>query len=147
MSDFAGSYDHSLDGKGRVIIPAAFRDQLGENFTVGLSPDGNVIALYPYEEWEKSTQWMQRLHPMDKQGNAYKRLILGSAYTGNSMDLQGRVLLPAKLRIKFNLTKDIIFLGATDHLEIWDAALYNSEQEKAFDGREALLDYLHETYK
>lgn len=63
---FSGSYNHSLDGKGRAIIPTSFREALGENFTLTINPTRTAVALYPQEEWEHQLERLSHINPMDK---------------------------------------------------------------------------------
>ena len=56
QTTFSGSFDHSLDGKGRVIIPSSFREALGEDFTITINPDKTAVAIYPKEMWDKQLE-------------------------------------------------------------------------------------------
>lgn len=139
---FTGSYEHSLDGKGRVIVPAPLREALGESFTVGLNPDVRALALYPREEWEAVTQKLEHVDLFNRRANQCKRQILGNAFTDCSMDGQGRVLLPPPLRQLGHLTKDIVFVGMDKYVEIWDAERYRLEQQDTFDNYDVLIEYM-----
>ena len=108
---FSGSFEHSLDGKGRVIIPASFREALGENFTITINPTRTAVAIYPKEMWDGQLERLSHINPMDKIGLQYERYLMSVSFSGNSMDAQGRVLIPAKLRAKIGLTRDIVFVG------------------------------------
>ena len=65
---FSGSFEHSLDGKGRVIIPASFREALGENFTITINPTRTAVAIYPKEMWDGQLERLSHINPMDKIG-------------------------------------------------------------------------------
>ena len=121
---FSGSFDHSLDGKGRVIIPASFREALGENFTITINPNKTAVAIYPKEMWDQQLERLSQINPMDRVGMQYERYVMSVSFSGNSMDAQGRVLIPAKLRAKIGLTRDIVFVGLNRYIEIWDAEVY-----------------------
>ena len=97
---FSGSFDHSLDGKGRVIIPASFREALGEDFTLTINPNKTAVAIYPKAMWDQQLERRSRINPMDKIGIQYERYVMSVSFSGNSMDAQGRVLIPLKLRNK-----------------------------------------------
>ena len=143
---FSGSFDHSLDGKGRVIIPASFREALGEDFTITINPDKTAVAIYPKEMWDKQLERLSRIDPMDKLGARYERYLMSVSFSGNSMDAQGRVLIPAKLRAKIGLARDIVFVGVNRYIEIWDAEVYQkmeADTEEDFDG---LVDYVYQKY-
>lgn len=143
---FSGSYDHSLDSKGRVIIPSAYRDSLGEEFTVTINPTKTAVAIYPKEIWDKQLERLARINPMDKVGMKYERYLMSVSFSGNSMDAQGRVLIPAKLRAKIGLTRDIVFVGMNSFIEIWDSEVFKQSESQTEDGFEDLVDYMYEKY-
>ncbi len=113
---FMGTYEHGLDAKGRVIIPAKLREELGESFVVTLGLDGCLFA-YPQSEWEIFADKLKSL-PGTKEGRKLQRAFLANAETCD-MDKQGRVLIPAKLRDKAGLSKEVVFVGVLSKLEIW----------------------------
>jgi MraZ protein len=131
---FTGEYHHNLDAKGRLIIPAKFRDLLGTEFTVTRSLDG-CLAMYASDEWEALETKLNALPMTNEKARSLKRFLLGSANTCE-LDKQGRILIPQVLRDKANLDKDITLLGVGDHIEIWNADLYNEKYN--FDDEEAL---------
>ena len=131
---FTGEYHHNLDAKGRLIIPAKFRDQLGTEFTVTRSLDG-CLAMYAAKEWEILENKLSALPMTNEKARGLKRFLLGSANTCE-LDKQGRILIPPVLRDTANLDKDITLLGVGDHIEIWNADLYNEKYN--FDDEEAL---------
>ncbi len=143
---FSGSYDHSLDGKGRVIIPVAFREELGENFTITVNPTRTAIAVYPQDVWAGELEKLSHINPMDKRGAQYVRYRMSVSFTGNNIDAQGRVLVPQKLRAKMGLARDIVFVGMGDYIEIWDADAYAQFDEQAEENFDELVDYVYETY-
>lgn len=143
---FSGSFDHSLDGKGRVIVPSSFREALGENFTLSINPTKNAVAIYPERVWEKQQENLSRIDPFDKEGMRYRRYLMSLTFSGNSMDAQGRVLIPPKLRAKAGLTRDIVFVGLTDTIEIWDAEVYAQMESSTEDDFDDLVDYVYERY-
>lgn len=143
---FSGSFDHSLDGKGRVIIPSSFREALGEDFTLTINPDKTAVAIYPKAMWDQQLERLSRIDPMDKLGARYERYVMSVSFSGNSMDAQGRVLIPAKLRAKIGLTKDIVFVGINRYIEIWDAEAYASQECDAEENFDDLLEHVREKY-
>ena len=128
---FSGSFDHSLDGKGRVIIPASFREALGEDFTITINPNKTAVAIYPKAMWDLQLERLSQINPMDRIGLQYERYVMSVSFSGNSMDAQGRVLIPIKLRNKIGLTRDIVFVGLNSYIEIWDAEVY-AQMETGF---------------
>lgn len=146
MAGFAGSFEHSLDSKGRVIVPAALRERLGENFTIALNSENSAVALYPQDEWSNIEDRLKLVRSTDRMGNLYKRYIIANSYSNTNMDAQGRVLLPQQLRSKIGLTRDIIFIGMSEYVEIWDAALYREQEAAAITDFAALLEHMEEKY-
>ena len=143
---FSGSFDHSLDGKGRVIIPASFREALGEDFTLTINPNKTAVAIYPKVMWEKQLERLSHINPMDKIGIQYERYVMSVSFSGNSMDAQGRVLIPVKLRNKIGLTRDIVFVGLNSYIEVWDAEVYAKMEAQTEEDFENLADYVYQTY-
>jgi MraZ protein len=113
---FMGTYEHGMDAKGRVIIPAKLRDDLGEAFVVTFGLDGCLYA-YPMDEWEKFIEKLKEL-PGTKEARKLQRYFLANA-AACEMDKQGRALLPAKLREYAGLVKDTVFVGVLSKIEIW----------------------------
>lgn len=143
---FTGSYDHSLDGKGRVIIPASYREALGENFTITLNPERSAIAIYPEAVWQGQTERFSHIDPMDKRGMRFLRYIMSVSYAENSMDAQGRVLIPTKLRGLAGLTRDIKIVGVGSYIEIWDATAFDDWESGALEDMDDATDYIREQY-
>lgn len=143
---FSGSFDHSLDGKGRVIIPSSFRDALGEDFTITINPTKTAVAIYPKEVWDQQLERLSHINPMDKVGLQYERYLMSVSFSGNNMDAQGRVLVPVKLRQKIGLTRDIVFVGLNHYIEIWDAEVYAKMEAQTEDEFDTLVDYVYEKY-
>ena len=144
---FSGSYDHSLDGKGRAIIPVAFRDELGPDFTITINPNKSAVAIYSRAEWNKQLERLAKINPMDKVDLQYERYVMSVSFAGNNIDGQGRVLIPIKLRQKIGLTKDIVFVGLNSFIEIWDAETYYRTEEQAEGNFEELLEHVFNTYE
>lgn len=113
---FMGTFEHGLDAKGRVIIPAKLRDNLGESFVVTFGLDGCLFA-YPMEEWEDFANQLKAL-PGTKEARKLQRYFLAGA-ASCEVDKQGRTLIPANLRDKAGLVKDIVFVGVLQKIEIW----------------------------
>ncbi len=143
---FSGSFDHSLDGKGRAIIPASFRDALGTDFTITINPTKTAVAIYPKAVWDGQLERLAHINPMDKVGLQYERYLMSVSFSGNSMDAQGRVLIPAKLRAKIGLTRDVVFVGLNHYIEIWDAEVYARMEAQTEEKFDSLVDYVYQTY-
>lgn len=118
--DFHGSVTASMDVKGRVIFPAVYRDQLAEGFVLMYAGGLRAVFVYPQSTWHEAHKSLALIAPEDAEGMRYKRYIYANSFFNQNMDAQGRVLIPAQLREKAGLTRDICFLGVGDHLELWD---------------------------
>ena len=146
MAAFFGSASHTLDPKGRATIPAAYREALGSDFTIGLNSNFTSIALYPKEEWDKLNHLLERIAYSDAKAMKYKRKITGNSFVGYELDGQGRVLLPAPLRDGVGISKNICFVGVGEFLEIWDEARYRNEMDISEEVNDELLDYVNNRY-
>lgn len=98
---FIGVYNHSIDTKGRVIVPQPFRNLLGERIIVGVNMAQDSIAIYPYEVWEKRVDMLSRLSQEDVAAEYFLSRFAMYSFDGLGFDGQGRVLLPAALRDLF----------------------------------------------
>lgn len=143
---FAGTFAHSLDGKGRVIIPASFREKLGTGFTIALNSSIDALAVYPLEKWEEVNEQLSRVKHTDDEGMDYVRLIMANSQTDMEMDTQGRVLLPIHLREAAGLSKELTFVGMRDHIEIWDTEIFVDRARRARENFAALRRHVNETY-
>lgn len=146
MAEFSGNYTHTIDPKGRVTIPAAYREALGENFTVGLNSEFSAIALYPAEKWESIGQKLDKIPDSDVRGMAYVRLIKAFSFPGQRLDGQGRVLLPSALRQKAKMDKAIRFVGVGRYLEVWDEERFAASCAASEENIDSLLDYINDRY-
>lgn len=136
---FMGTYEHGLDAKGRVIVPAKLREDLGESFVVTLGLDGCLFA-YPMKEWESFIDKLKEL-PGNKEGRKLQRHFMANAAMCE-VDRQGRSLIPAKLREAAGLTKDIIFVGVLSKIEIWSKAVYEDNDD--FDNIDDIAEHMSE---
>lgn len=116
----SGKYRHTIDAKGRVIIPVRFRDDLGENFIVTCGLD-ECLALYSMQEWNVLEEKIKNL-PMAK-SRQIQRYLFSNAYPAE-LDVQGRIVLPADLREFASLKKDVVITGVSSRAEIWDSELW-----------------------
>jgi MraZ protein len=136
---FMGQYEHSIDTKGRVIIPAKYREGLGECFVVTRGLDG-CLFLYPTDEWGAFVEKLQNL-PSNQKTRRIQRQFLSSAMEV-ALDKQGRILIPAMLREAASLEKEIVFVGMMNRVEVWDKSLL--EKQELHDDEEALEEAMDE---
>jgi MraZ protein len=128
---FMGSYDHKIDGKGRLVMPAKFRSQIGDTVicTVGLD---NCVAVYPVDSWNQYLQKLQSLPFTKGQARQFMRTLLGAAEE-LPVDGQGRILLSARLRKYADLQSDVVVNGVNDHLEIWNGEKWNVSNDEMLE--------------
>ena len=130
---FMGQYEHTIDTKGRTIIPVKYREELGETFVATRGLDG-CLYLYPAADWQEFVDKLKSL-PSNLNNRKIQRQFLSKAMEV-SLDKQGRILIPAMLRELAGLEKDISFVGMMNHVEIW--AKDRLEQEDVSESAEML---------
>ena len=113
---FMGQYNHTIDAKGRVFVPAKFRETLGEQFVVTMGLDG-CLFVYPNDQWEQFANQLKSL-PGTKEARQLQRYFLAGA-ADLEADKQGRILIPPHLREHAALDKNVIFVGVLGKIEIW----------------------------
>ncbi|AVK83052.1 division/cell wall cluster transcriptional repressor MraZ [Lysinibacillus xylanilyticus] len=131
---FMGEYQHSVDAKGRLIVPAKFREALGETFVVTRGLD-NCLFGYPMDEWRKLEEKLKGLPMTKKDTRAFARFFFSGA-TEVEIDKQGRINIPSTLMQHAHLLKECVVLGVSNRIEIWakDAwETYFSESEQSFN--------------
>lgn len=122
-----GEYVHSLDVKGRLIMPAKLRHDMGDKFIVTKGLDGCLFA-FSQKEWLNFETKLKELPLSDKNARNFVRFFLAGA-TECETDKQGRFLIPNNLRIAANLDKEAIIIGVGTRLEIWDKATWEKCDE------------------
>ncbi|MDY6838302.1 MAG: division/cell wall cluster transcriptional repressor MraZ [Thermodesulfobacteriota bacterium] len=117
---FRGSSFHNLDAKGRLIIPARFRDALKESDVDGLmvSKMDGALMCYTLEEWSKVEQRILNMAVKSENMRRFRRIFIGGAFEC-ALDKQGRILIPPSLRQYAGLNKEVVLVGVLDHFEIW----------------------------
>lgn len=115
-SVFLGEYEHTLDEKGRLIIPAKFRDGLGEGLFVTRGLDG-CLFIFPPDTWKDLSEKMASLSLVQAGARLFSRMI----YSGIecSLDKQGRILLPPSLRAHADIESEVVITGVRNRVEIW----------------------------
>ena len=129
-----GEYHHNIDEKGRLIIPAKFREEIGNSFVVTKGLDG-CLFVYSLVEWEKIVNKLKTLPFTKKDVRTFSRFFLASA-TVCEFDRQGRINLMNSLTLYAGLKKECAIIGVNDRLEIWDLDKFNnlmSENESELD--------------
>ena len=127
---FTGKYTHGLDAKGRLIIPAPFREALGKEFAVCPSPDFKKIAVYPIRSWLERRNEYVALCRKDAKIRRILDMFTKYSYVDSEMDVQGRLLLPSALRQKMlGDSREVDVNGAYDHIIVQDARISESEDQ------------------
>ena len=114
---FMGEYNHSIDAKGRLIVPAKFREQLGDTFVVTKGLDG-CLFVYSHEEWQRIEESLREKPLTSKDARKFSRFFFAGA-AAVELDKQGRILLPPILREYASLQKDVVLVGVGSRVEIW----------------------------
>ncbi|ABY93290.1 MULTISPECIES: division/cell wall cluster transcriptional repressor MraZ [unclassified Thermoanaerobacter] len=139
-----GQYEHTIDAKGRVIIPAKFREELGEKFVLTKGLD-NCLFVYSLEEWKNIEAKLKTLPLTKKDARAFTRFFLAGAVECE-IDKQGRILIPANLREHAKIEKDVIFIGVSTRVEIWSKEVweeYSNNTDVSFEEIAEHLDDLN----
>lgn len=123
MPAFSGKYYYSIDPKGRVIIPAPFREIISSNYSPKLiivnAAFDKCLHVYPQEEWNRLEEKVRQLPKMQEEVRFFMRRVIASAQEGE-MDKQGRILIPAAHREDAALHNDIAIVGQIEKIELWD---------------------------
>ena len=122
---FTGEYDHALDQKGRLIVPAKFREQLGQTFMVTKGLD-KCLYVYSDEAWHRIEESLQSQSMLTKDRRKFMRNFFAGA-AECEIDKQGRILIPAKLREYAGIDKDVVSIGVFSRVEIWSKEVYDAE--------------------
>ncbi len=128
---FIGEYQHSIDSKGRYIVPAKFREGLGSNFVITKGLD-KCLFVYTMEDWQKTVDNLRQLSTTDADARKFARNFFSGAIEVET-DKQSRVLIAANLRQHAAIDKDIVTIGVSNRLEIWSKDLWQSYSEDAAD--------------
>ena len=114
---FTGSVEHALDDKGRLIVPARFRERLGTGFIITIAPPDPCLALYPEAAW---ADFCSRLEGATKD-DRFRRIVRHVFANTEEVacDAQGRLLIPAKLRTYAGIDRDVVSIGSMTRIEIW----------------------------
>lgn len=126
MASFRGSFTHTIDHKGRVSIPARLRPKLTGNtdepFVVSRGFE-TCIALYPADEFRRLDERLRARSFADETNRRWQRMMLSES-RDETLDAQGRVTLPPRLIAHAQLTKDVLVVGLSDHIELWNPELW-----------------------
>lgn len=137
---FMGEYNHTIDAKGRLIMPSKFRETLGDEFVVTKGLDG-CLFVYPNKEWQAFEEKLRTLPLTNKNARQFSRFFLAGAATCE-VDKQGRILLPAVLREFAELEKDVVLVGVLSRIEIWSKEKWL--ESNVYDDMEEIAEHMEE---
>jgi MraZ protein len=118
VAELLGTHSYQLDPKGRISLPARFRDVLSDGAVLTLGQDG-CLFCFPRAEWEERAAEVRDLPLSDAESRAYSRMFFGKA-EAVELDAQGRLLVPQRLRAEAGIRKEAVVVGVFDRMEIWD---------------------------
>jgi MraZ protein len=124
---FLGEYDHTIDAKGRMAVPAKFRSQMDRGAVISKGM-GTCLSVYTMQRWEEKSTELASGKTTDELRD-FERRIYPSA-SEIELDGQGRMIIPAKLRAYAGLGNEVTVAGVRDHFEIWDRAAWLNYQER-----------------
>ena len=135
---FFGSFAHTLDEKGRLMIPRKMREELGYKVYIMKGFEGS-LSLYNEERYQKLVEEFSRLSFNQSKVRDYLRLQFASTYE-MEVDKLGRVQIPTALLTKYNISKEVLVLGIGDHIEVWDKAKYEEYENNIRDEFESIAE-------
>ena len=127
MTELLGTHSYQLDPKGRVSLPARFREAFADGAWLTVGQDGCLFA-FPRAEWERRSEEVSASPLSDAAGRAYARMFFGSSDEAR-LDGQGRLTIAGRLREAVGITKEVVVLGVRDRMEIWDREAYDRYAE------------------
>ncbi len=137
---FMSEYQHNIDSKGRLFIPARFREGLGDSFIITKGLDG-CLFVYTRQEWDALEQKMKSLPFTKGDARAFVRFFFSGAAICE-VDKQGRILIPANLREYARLEKDVVIIGVSTRVEIWSRDQWEQYSARAASSYEETAEKL-----
>jgi MraZ protein len=145
VPSFSGKYYYTVDPKGRIIVPAPFREILTSNYSSKLyitnAPFDRCLFIYPMEEWNKLQEQIRTKPKSDEAIRFFLRRVIASA-TETEMDKQGRILVPIALREDANINSNVVMAGQIERIELWDRSEWDVLFDPAKVDRKAIEDKL-----
>jgi len=128
---FMGEYQHALDPKGRVVLPSSFREQLEGGIVITIGID-RCLTVYPLERWRRMAEDLRALPTTEARNRKFVRMLWASAHP-DTLDRQGRVTIPARLREYANLERDVMVVGDDQAVNVWDIAAWETYRAEGLD--------------
>lgn len=123
---FLGNHQHTLDPKGRVILPAMYRPELAEGLVLTVGID-EFVAVHPLSGWSTVVEHLRALRDTSVRERAYRVMVAGQAHP-DALDGQGRVTIPQRLRAWGHLDREVTVVGNIDHVQLWDRQRWEAYQ-------------------
>ena len=142
MQLFMGEYQHSVDTKGRLIIPAKFREELGDQAVITRGLD-NCLFLFPQSEWKILEDKLKTLPLTKADARQFVRFFFSGA-TECELDKQGRIAVPLNLRTYGDIDKDVTVIGVSNRVEIWSKARWDIYMDQAEESYEQIAESIVE---
>jgi len=140
LPKFTGRFEHSLDDKGRLTVPARLRARLGDHFVLTIAPPEPCLALYPEPTWSEFCAKLESASRKDARYRSFVRHLFANT-DEVSLDAQGRVVVPQALRDYAKIERDVVLIGTLTRVELWAAANW-SKAGAAPDGMADLMTEL-----
>ena len=137
---FIGEYQHVLDSKKRVAVPAKFRSKFKKGAVVTRGLDG-CLFVYTAEEWKKIAEKLGSMPVGEKGTRSFIRMVLAGA-VDSKLDSQGRILIPEFLKEYANLSKEVVVAGLFNRLEIWDSKAWEKYKKEAEKNQDEVAEQL-----
>lgn len=139
---FIGEYNHTIDSKGRLIVPSKFRETLGDEFVVTKGLDG-CLFVYPMDEWIAFSNKLKELPLTKKDARQFSRFFLAGA-AQCEVDKQGRILLPAVLREFAGLEKEAVLVGVSSRIEIWSRSNWENISDVDVEDMDNIAEHMED---
>ena len=137
---FYGYYEHSLDEKGRLVIPSKMREEAGSHLYIMKGYDG-ALSIFKESSFQKMVEEAEKTPFTKSNSRKYLRIRLGSTCE-MEIDKQGRVQIPSQLLTRYNITKEVVILGVGSHIEVWSKNAYLEYEKEAEDDFEEIAENL-----
>jgi MraZ protein len=140
---FRGRFEHTIDAKGRISIPAKYREILAEKYDDRLiiTNFDRCLVAYPYEEWRNVEEKVSAISMVQKEAKDFKRFFISGA-TECPIDKLGRILIPPILRAYAQLEKEVVFAGQVNKFEIWSKDCWEEEFKRVKENIESMGETL-----
>lgn len=135
---FMGEYQHSLDEKGRLIVPAKFREDLGEKFIITRGLD-NCLFVYPLPQWKILEDKIKELPTSQADTRAFVRMFFSGAVEAE-VDKQGRIVIPQHLREHSKIDRDVYVIGVSTKVEVWAKDTWENYSNRAQESYEGIAE-------